>query len=266
MGFRLAMREHAEATFAVLPAADTFDNAVPDAQSGALDADSSLPAPVSGSGSTVFSSHSYFLKTPALVHGATDTSHVHVLTVCELIQCARDTDIAAAAICAGSASVLGFRPQSHLLAETHPALALLLPLTRLIKLPPGAEDGQAQVRQDGVSPLVLPRLGPEYSDASTMPPPGYLRAAFFCGLVECVQWMHTKAGVVHGDLVPANVMWRTADAAAAALEVVAGHQVPLLLRIVDLDAALPVGAPVPATAREITAENGFKRVYRESNI
>lgn len=249
VGFRLAMREHAERTFASIPGVAS-NSIVPNVQSsGALDGTGYDGS--SGGDTTVFSSRAYFLKTPALVHGAMDKSHVHTLLACELIQCARDA--AAAAASAATAPVSGL---PHRLAESHPALAPLLPLARLVKLPPGAEDGQAQVRQDGVSPLVMPRLGPAYADASTLPPPDHLRAVFFCGLVECVHWLHANAGVVHGDLVPANIMWQ----AAAAPE---GGNDQLLLRIVDLDAALPVGTPIPATARDITAKNGFKHVYRE---
>lgn len=264
IGFRLAMREHAETTFAALPSVTGMqDSTVPITQpSGVLDEDAPFQGSAgssAGPGSTVFTSRDYFLKTPALIHGATDKSHVHLFAVCELIQCARDADVTSAV---GSAFMSG---DPNPLAESHPSRATLLPLMRLVKVPPGSEDGQAQVRHDGVSPVVMPRLGPEYADASTVPPPAYLRIAFFCGLVECVHWLHASAGVVHGDLVPANVMWRIAAAPKGETYLSYDQHVPkqLVLRIVDVDAALPVGAPIPVTARDITAENGFKRVYRE---
>jgi hypothetical protein len=250
VAFRRAMRSHAEDTFQLLQGLSGAKNGAigaTQATAAAAAAATGAVAAGGGGGSTYFAPSHYFLKTPTLVHGASDKSHVHLLTVCEHIQSARD---------AASDAALGN------LAESHPALAALLPLTRLMRLPGGTAISQARVHLDGVSPLVFPRLSPEYADANFKPPPRALRVTFFCDLVRCIHWLHVAARVVHGDIVPANVMWRTA-AKVPLDEAQSDSQQQLLLCIVDFDASLPIGALVPENARAITAENGFKRVYRE---
>ena len=226
IAFRKAMRAYAEETISLLPRSTASVALVP----------SRLPAGIGGvqEASASFAASSYFIKTPAPVHGSSDRSHLHVLTICEKIQRAREESTLAMT--------------GPLTAASNPSLAPVLPVARLIRLPPGLNVDNKLL--DGVSPLVFPRLGPEFIDARTPPPP-HLRASYLCALIRCVRWLHKDAGIIHGDLVPANVMW-TVDSDGV-----------MTIHLVDFDAALPLGAPVSFNARDITADNGFVHVYRK---
>ena len=161
---------------------------------------------------------------------------MHLLRVFEKVQVAREASA---------------RASGGVLDAAHPALAPVLPVARLMSFP--ADAPRLDNLVDGVSPLVFPRLDPAFQDASCRPPPAHPLAAYRDALVDSIFWLHKHAGVMHGDLVPANVMWHETDGR-------------ITVRIVDFDAALPIGAPVPTDARHIVADNGFARVYHPQNF
>ena len=72
-----------------------------------------------------------------------------------------------------------------------------------------------------------------------------------------------RAGVVHLDLFPGNILWLRSSGAegsgVAAAAAAAGASVEL--RLVDFDAALEVGQRVPASARRIVERNGHTGSY-----
>lgn len=247
---RLAMRSHAEATFALLAGVTAMPAVAMPARMKPAHARAAKTVVSSSSANAVLTAglppsatflvpERYYIKTPAPIHGPSDAAHLHLLHVCEMIQVAREA--AAGEAPGGLQSVF------------HPASAAVLPVARLMTCPPGA--CRDRDLKDGASPLVFPRLGPEWQDASRRSLPTTLRAAYCNALVESVFWLHRSAGVIHGDLVPANVMWRETGASGG-----------VDVRIVDLDAALHLDAPVPPGAREIVASNGFLHVYHPRNF
>jgi hypothetical protein len=97
-----------------------------------------------------------------------------------------------------------------------------------------------------------------------VPEPGNpLRPAVLAALRGALRRVH-RAGVVHLDLFPGNILWSCGGGAegsggAAAAGAAAGASVEL--RLVDFDAALEVGQRVPASARHIVERNGHTGSY-----
>jgi serine/threonine protein kinase len=90
-----------------------------------------------------------------------------------------------------------------------------------------------------------------------------LRTAVLAALRGALRRVH-RAGVVHLDLFPYNILWACGGGAegsggAAAAGAAAGASVEL--RLVDFDAALEVGQRVPASARRIVERNGHTGSY-----
>jgi Lipopolysaccharide kinase (Kdo/WaaP) family len=78
------------------------------------------------------------------------------------------------------------------------------------------------------------------------------REAVLLALKTALQSVHA-AGVVHMDLYPGNIMWRALEGGGAA----GGVE----LRLVDFDAALFIGQPVPDVAAKILERNGHTHTY-----
>jgi hypothetical protein len=76
------------------------------------------------------------------------------------------------------------------------------------------------------------------------------RPAVLAALRNALRRVH-RAGVVHLDLFPGNILWSFAGGAGAGVA----------LRLVDFDAALEVGQRVPASARGIVERNGHRGSY-----
>ena len=100
-----------------------------------------------------------------------------------------------------------------------------------------------------------------------VPVPGDpLRSAVLAALRSALRRVH-RAGVVHLDLFPGNILWARNDgaggsgAAAADPTAVCASGAVVALRLVDFDAALEVGQRVPACARDIVERNGHRGSY-----
>ena len=96
-----------------------------------------------------------------------------------------------------------------------------------------------------------------------VPEPGDpLRPVVLTALRGALRRVH-RAGVVHLDLFPGNILWSRSSGAegsgGAAAAGAAGASVEL--RLVDFDAALEVGQRVPASARGIVERNGHTGSY-----
>jgi hypothetical protein len=91
-----------------------------------------------------------------------------------------------------------------------------------------------------------------YSDG--VPAPGDpLRPAVLAALRAALRRVH-RAGIVHLDLFPGNIMW-------ARLGESEGGGASVSLRIIDFDAALEVGQQVPPAASTIIDRNGHTGSY-----
>jgi len=123
----------------------------------------------------------------------------------------------------------------------------------------GAEGGAAGAAAEGPRAsaweselaVAFPRLE---GHADGVPAPGEpLRAPVLAALRDALRRVH-RAGVVHLDLFPGNVLW-------AARGEGGGGAGGVSLRLVDFDAALLVGQRVPASARDIVERNGHRGSY-----
>jgi len=93
------------------------------------------------------------------------------------------------------------------------------------------------------------------------------RPAVLAALRNALRRVH-RAGVVHLDLFPGNILWASGagGAGSAGSAGDAGNAgdaggAGVALRLIDFDAALEVGQRVPALARDIVERNGHKGSY-----
>lgn len=88
--------------------------------------------------------------------------------------------------------------------------------------------------------------------------------AWLAAVTAAVRAVHA-AGVVHVDLWPCNIMWRPSPRDSEAGAGAAGEQgAAFEIRLVDFEASLEIGEPVPCAVVETIARNGCRRIYHPS--
>lgn len=101
--------------------------------------------------------------------------------------------------------------------------------------------------------MVFPRL---HGFITGVPAPGHEHRTVVLAAVQLALRRFHAAGLVHMDLFSSNVMWRMADQPGASPVV--------CVRLVDLDASLFVGQPVPPNVARVIDYNGHTGSYHPS--
>ena len=103
--------------------------------------------------------------------------------------------------------------------------------------------------------MVFPRL---HGFITGVPIPDHAHRAGVLAALRVALYRFHAAGVVHMDLFAANVMWRVLDRPGAS----AAAAIPeVCVRLVDLDASLFVGQPVPPNVARVIDRNGHLGSY-----